>query len=76
MVGSNDDMPPWLTPVDEIDQSADSGIFSGNMKKMVIGVAVVVVAVFAVAMWMVFWPIIMSITNLSLKRLRFNTKIC
>ena len=54
MVGPNDEMPPWLTPVDQIDDAAPASIFAGNMKKLVITVAVIVIAIFSVAMWLMY----------------------
>ena len=54
MAGSNDDMPPWLTPVDEMEDQQSGGLFAGNMKKIVVGLALVVVAIFIIAMWMMY----------------------
>ncbi len=54
MTGSSDDMPPWLTPVDEIDDSQSGGLFAGNMKKVVIALAVIVIVVFSLAMWLMY----------------------
>ena len=54
MANNKDDMPPWLTPVEEIEDSVSGGIFEGNMKKVVVSVAVIVIAVFAVAMWLMY----------------------
>lgn len=54
MADSKDEMPPWLTPVDEIDTAGPDGIFSGNMKKVVVSVAIIVVAIFVVAMWLMY----------------------
>lgn len=54
MADNMDNMPPWLTPVEEMEDSASPGIFEGNMKKVVVSVAILVVAVFVVAMWLMY----------------------
>ena len=54
MADNMDNMPPWLTPVEEMEDSASTGIFEGNMKKVVISVAILVIAVFVVAMWLMY----------------------
>lgn len=54
MADNMDNMPPWLTPVEELEDSVSPGIFEGNMKKVVVSVAVLVIAVFVVAMWLMY----------------------
>lgn len=54
MADNMDNMPPWLTPVEEMEDSVPQGIFEGNMKKVVVSVAILVIAVFVVAMWLMY----------------------
>lgn len=54
MADNMDNMPPWLTPVEEMEDSVSQGIFEGNMKKVVVSVAILVIAIFVVAMWLMY----------------------
>ena len=54
MSDKNKDMPPWLQPVDEVVDDYESKIVGGNLKKLIISIAVIVLGVFAVAMWFLY----------------------
>jgi len=54
MSDKNKDMPPWLQPVDEVVDEYESKVVGGNLKKLIISIAVIVLALFAVAMWFLY----------------------
>lgn len=47
----NEDMPPWLQPVDGDVKQQDNIGMEGTMKKFVVGLAFVIIAAFAFGIW-------------------------